>query len=487
MYDPNVQTVSLPSYLAGMSPLQFSTAHQVPAFLIDPLQWYVLAALCPVNLLITDAQGHKLGYDPATGTTFDQIPAALYAAPNTQNQFMIFKDPPAGRYHLKVSAFGDGEFSLGLHQLAPGLGAPRRFLAEGFVHNGEVLEYDIDIQPDLPISNTPPIADAGPDRTVPAGPACKADVRLDGSASRDPDGEPLQYQWTGKFGFAPGIAPSVSLPVGSNDIRLVVLDGQNSGAEDSVRVTVTAPTPIVNAFAAEPSLLQPPDGSLREVKVVVDISNTCGSAACRIVSVESDEDDSHDWKITGPLAVKLRAQRSADGDGRTYKLRVECQIPGGDPIVKTVKVKVPPPGRMKGEGGIRHDHRDYNYKFDVSESRAGKYAGSLSLEVKHDDDDDARVPADKFRATRVDAVRFSNDDDLTPGGGLNADTVHASGVGAWNGKAGYTFELRATDAGEPGAGRDRFKIAIRDANGTAVARVDEKIDSGNNQSQKPPK
>jgi hypothetical protein len=312
-------------------------------------------------------------------------------------------------------------------------------------------------------------------------------VRLDGSASRDPDGEPLQYQWTGKFGSAGGVAPSVSLPVGINDVRLVVLDGQNSGAEDSVRVTVTAPAPVVNVFAAEPSVLQPPDGSLRNVKVVVDISNTCGAAQCRIVSVESDEGDSHDWKITGPLTVKLRAQRSADSDGRTYKLRVECQIPGGDPIVKTVKVKVPPPGRMKGEGKIRHEHRDYSYKFDVSESRAGKYAGSVSLDVKRDDDDDDRKPVEKFRVTRVDAVRFSNDDDLTPGGGLKVDTVHASGVGTWNGKAGYTFELRATDAGEPGADHDRFKLVVRDARGKAVAWIDEKIDAGNNQSQKPPK
>jgi hypothetical protein len=47
--------------------------------------------------------------------------------------------------------------------------------------------------------------------------------------------------------------------------------------------------------------------------------------------------------------------------------------------------------------------------------------------------------------------------------------------------------LRATDAGEPGADHDRFKLVVRDARGNAVAWIDEKIDSGNNQSQKPPK
>jgi len=66
-------------------------------------------------------------------------------------------------------------------------------------------------------------------------------------------------------------------------------------------------------------------------------------------------------------------------------------------------------------------------------------------------------------------------------------TVTATGIGTWNGKAGYSFELKATDQGEPGADRDRFKIVIRDAQGNRVASVSEKIDSGNNQSEKPPK
>jgi len=146
---------------------------------------------------------------------------------------------------------------------------------------------------------------------------------------------------------------------------------------------------------------------------------------------------------------------------------------------------------MKGDGKIEHHEREYKYKFDVSESRAGKDGGSVSLDVKYEDDDehkDEHKGTDKFRATRIDWVRFSNDDDLDPGGsGIKVDTVKASGVGTWNGKAGYTFELRATDAGEPGPHHDRFKLVVRDAKGKSVAYVDEKIDSGNNQSEKPPK
>ena len=67
------------------------------------------------------------------------------------------------------------------------------------------------------------------------------------------------------------------------------------------------------------------------------------------------------------------------------------------------------------------------------------------------------------------------------------DTVYVHGSGEWNGKAGYTFEMRAVDAGEPGKEKDRFKIIIRDAHSDTVASVSEEIDSGNIQSYKPPK
>ena len=59
------------------------------------------------------------------------------------------------------------------------------------------------------------------------------------------------------------------------------------------------------------------------------------------------------------------------------------------------------------------------------------------------------------------------------------DTVLFTGVGRWNGASGYTFEARATDAGEPGRGHDRFAITIRDATGQIVASVDDVLDIGN--------
>ncbi len=54
------------------------------------------------------------------------------------------------------------------------------------------------------------------------------------------------------------------------------------------------------------------------------------------------------------------------------------------------------------------------------------------------------------------------------------------------GQAGYRFQLRATDAGEPGRGRDTFALIIRDPQGVVVASVSALLRAGNIQSRKMP-
>jgi hypothetical protein len=91
--------------------------------------------------------------------------------------------------------------------------------------------------------NRAPTANAGADRTVSVGQAAS----LDGSASSDPDGDPLTYQWTftsrpagsaaaltGATAVAPSFTPDVA---GAYVISLTVNDGALSSAADSVTVT----------------------------------------------------------------------------------------------------------------------------------------------------------------------------------------------------------------------------------------------------------
>ncbi len=86
--------------------------------------------------------------------------------------------------------------------------------------------------------NRAPIADAGDDITVQAGPDGKAKVLLDGTGSYDPDGDNLTYKWIWDGGQAEGNQPEIILPEGTTKIMLVVNDGKVESEPDFVNVTV---------------------------------------------------------------------------------------------------------------------------------------------------------------------------------------------------------------------------------------------------------
>ncbi len=115
--------------------------------------------------------------------------------------------------------------------------------------------------------NRRPIAEAGPDQRVDEG----ATVTLDGTASRDPDGDRLTFRWRQVSGppvalsdatsprpqfIAPVVAPTVPPPV-TLTFELVVSDGRLTSAPDLVTITVNR-RPIANAGPDQTV----PDGTL---------------------------------------------------------------------------------------------------------------------------------------------------------------------------------------------------------------------------------
>ena len=98
-----------------------------------------------------------------------------------------------------------------------------------------------------------PIADAGPDQTVLAG----QEVTLNGSASRDPESQPLTYLWTsgeanpGALVLTPGPLVSFTPTVpGDYVFFLTVTAGDRTSLVDSVNVLVTGPdndAPVAHA------------------------------------------------------------------------------------------------------------------------------------------------------------------------------------------------------------------------------------------------
>ena len=92
---------------------------------------------------------------------------------------------------------------------------------------------------DCTSGNSPPLADAGPNQFVLAGPDSTAIVVLDGSFSSDPDPDPLTYTWTWEGGSISGVRPTIRLPLGTTTVTLVVNDGMvDSVLSDTVDITV---------------------------------------------------------------------------------------------------------------------------------------------------------------------------------------------------------------------------------------------------------
>ena len=118
-------------------------------------------------------------------------------------------------------------------------------------------------------------------------------------------------------------------------------------------------------------------------------------------------------------------------------------------------------GRLQGGGFVDHGGKRYEFTLKVQRPAPSTDPSRLQMQIGQG------KLRDRFVATAIGAASFQG----------NAATF--SGTGTWNGSPGYTFEARATDAGEPARGVDTFAITIRNAGGEIAALVDGKLGGGN--------
>jgi hypothetical protein len=179
--------------------------------------------------------------------------------------------------------------------------------------------------------------------------SCQASASIDNGSS-DQDGDPVTLaQAPGLFGL------------GTTQATLSATDPSGNFNSCQAAVTVADETaPDISSLSASPSLLWPANNHFVRVNLHVSASDNCDRQAtnsCRVVHirVRDDEDwdwrrgwrhrgnhrrchhddDSHDARVVGRLAVELRAEKD-----NVYQIRVECSDASNNASSRSVNVEV---------------------------------------------------------------------------------------------------------------------------------------------------
>jgi hypothetical protein len=204
-----------------------------------------------------------------------------------------------------------------------------------------------------------------PPNAVPGGPytgeACTP-VLVDASGSTDSNGQVAKYEWDltndGTLDVTTLTAASqLTYPSAfTGQLRLRVTDNDGFLDEATAEVTITpdVTAPVIAAVTATPSSFWPPNHKMNPVTVSVSVADACGTTACRIVGVTSNQAtdgpgpnrSEPDWVVTGPLTLDVRAEAAPKQD-RLYTVMLSCEDESGNVATSTTIVTVPRPPEDK--------------------------------------------------------------------------------------------------------------------------------------------
>ena len=182
--------------------------------------------------------------------------------------------------------------------------------------------------------NQPPVASCK-NIQVSAGTDCMASITASqvNNGSFDPDADDpitLTLNSSGPFGLGP------------HSVTLTATDSRGASSSCTATVTVVDTTgPTISGLSANPSVIWPPNKKMVLITVNYTISDNCSSGATGVLSVSSNEGSPSDWEIIDSHHVKLRADRSGNGSGRIYLIKITSTDGSGNSSNATVAVTVP--------------------------------------------------------------------------------------------------------------------------------------------------
>ncbi len=413
-------------------------------------EFFTDATLNPGVSVVTEYPGYV---DTTKGVWWDKLVCPAYGLTTTTWQFATPLDGFGGNWDPGVPGGPGARIAVAIDGSWVSVGEiPETYTGQfwGFVSteqfsavrlspgsncNGAWCEtYELDNMV-YSAANQPPVADAGSDQTVEQTYYQGADVTLDGSGSSDPDGDPLTYSWTWTGGSATGVSPTVSLPLGTTTITLVVNDGTVDSDPDTVNITVHDTTPPVITCPADVTVEQESAAG-----TVVPLTATATDICDADVDITSDE------LAIYPLGTTTVTFTATDDSGNSASCATTVTVVDTTP--PEISVTVSPDTLWPPN----HKMVDIAATVTVSDICDAAPSVVLTSVTSNEPDNDQGKPSDP--------------QDSTSGDGNTVNDIDA-GIGTED----YEFQLRAERAGA-GDGRVYTIIyEVTDASGNSAIAI----------------
>ncbi|MBS1664282.1 MAG: T9SS type A sorting domain-containing protein, partial [Bacteroidetes bacterium] len=226
-----------------------------------------------------------------------------------------------------------------------------------------------------PPANQPPVANAGPDQTVNT---TETVVNLDGSASYDPDGTIVKYQWIQTAGLggvtitnAGAVNPAVyGMKNGTYTFELTVTDNKGATATDQVSVTMSDVVKLTANAGTDTTVAFP--------ATLVTLDGSQSTASGSTIT-------GYSWKqLSGPSDAQIidasAAQTTASQlIGGVYVFQLTVTDDKGNSDVSTVRVRVMSITRHDNE--TMHIYPNPFLGTTVTLNGTNPYTGKVSVKI----------------------------------------------------------------------------------------------------------
>ena len=272
----------------------------------------------PVDVLVTDSSGRRIGVDPATGNAVNDFGVYGYDSGPGEPRIFGINNPAAGPFTLAAVGTGDGPYTITVASADLHSGGTDAIQASGITEPGKAAEHDFSLAADSTLAfaasadTTPPVVNcAAPDTGWHA-----ADVSLGCTASDSGSG--LADALDASFQLATSVPAGVetaTATTASRDVCDVAGNCLVAGPLAPIKVDKRAPTIQIGAPGAGPYLL---NQQLAADYTCVDGGS--GVASCR-GAVASGSAIS-----TATVGAQSFTVASADAVGNSATARVDYSV-----------------------------------------------------------------------------------------------------------------------------------------------------------------